>query len=73
MAAVKPELKANKKPFRIYFHQMKTDANGQIADYICWAKYVELERNEPRPWVAIASSLKPTEFDIIQSGYKPYY
>jgi hypothetical protein len=51
---------------------MKTDANGQIADYICWAKYVELERNELRPWVALASSLKPTDFDIFQNRNQRY-
>jgi hypothetical protein len=73
MAAVKPELKLIKKPFRIYFHQMKTDANGQIADYICWAKFVELERNELRPSLALGSGLAPTSFDIFRNGWKKYY
>jgi hypothetical protein len=73
MAAVKPELKAIRKPFRIYFHQMKTDANGQIADYICWAKFVELERNEMRPWSAITTRLRPTSFNIFHNGHTQYY
>lgn len=73
MAAVKPELKRLRKPFRIYFHQMKTDANGQIADYICWAKYVELERNESRPWQAIQRTLQPTSFNIFRYGHTRYY
>jgi len=73
MAAVKPELKNLRKPFRIYFHQMKTDANGQIADYICWAKYVVLERSESRPWDSIQQTLKPTSFDIFRNGHTRYY
>lgn len=73
MAAVKPELKSLEKPFRIYFHQMKTDANGQIADYICWAKYVVLERNENRPWDSIQQTLKPTSFNIFRYGNTRYY
>ena len=73
MAAVKPDLKAIRKPFRIYFHQMKTDANGQIADYICWAKYVEVERNELRPWRSISANLAPTSFDIFRNGQTQHY
>lgn len=73
MAAVKPDLKAIRKPFRIYFHQMKTDANGQIADYICWAKYVEIERNELRPWNSIATNLAPTSFDIFRDVQIRHY
>ena len=73
MAAVKPELKGLGKPFRIYFHQMKTDANGQIADYICWAKYVVLERNENRPWDSIQQTLKPTSSNIFRYDCTRYY
>lgn len=73
MAAVKPELKRLRKPFRIYFHQMKTDANGQIADYICWSKYVELERSENRPWQAIQQTLRSTSFNIFRSSHTRYY
>lgn len=73
MAAVKPDLKSLKKPFRIYFHQMKTDANGQIADYICWAKYVAIERNETRPWLSISNHLNPTDFNIFRNGHTRYY
>lgn len=55
------------------YHQMKTDANGQIADYICWAKYVLLERNENRPWDSIHQTLKPTNFDIFRNSHTRYY
>lgn len=73
MAAVKAELKSLGKPFRIYFHQMKTDANGQIADYICWARYVVLERNENRPWDSIQQTLKPASFNIFRHEHTRYY
>jgi len=60
-AAVKPALKALDKPFHIYFHPMKTDSNGQIADYIAWAKFVQLGRDEPRPWAELQRGLRPTD------------
>ena len=72
-AAVKPELKALGKPFHIYFHPMKTDSNGQIADYIAWAKFVQLERNEQRPWDELQSALKPSDFNIFRHGHTRYY
>lgn len=73
MAAFKPELKGLRKPFRIYFHQMQADANGQFADYICWPKYVELERGENRPWQAIQQTLRPTIFNIFRTDQTHYY
>lgn len=73
MGAVKPELKKLGKPFHIYFQRLISDGNGQIADYICWAKYVVLERNELRPWAALQISLCPTDFDIFRNGHTRYY
>ncbi len=73
MGAIKPELKKLGKPFHIYFQRLISDGNGQIADYICWAKYVELERNELRPWTAIQNSLRPTDFNIFRNCHTRYY
>jgi hypothetical protein len=73
MGAVKPELKKLGKPFHIYFQRLISDGNGQIADYICWAKYVVLERNELRPWTALQNSLRPTDFNIFRNGHTQYY
>lgn len=67
-AVVKPQLKALGKPFHLFFQPMHADANGQIADYIAWSKFVQLERNESRPWSALQSSLRPTEFDMFAPG-----
>jgi hypothetical protein len=70
---LKPELKELGIPFRIYFHKMSTDFNGQIADYISWAKYVELERSETRPWNFLQASSRPTDFDIFRRSTRSYY
>ncbi len=59
--------------FHIYFQRLISDGNGQIADYICWAKYVELERNELRPWTALQNSLRPTDFNIFWNARTRYY
>src|SRR3990167_1860508 len=66
---VKPELKGLGKPFHVYFHQTLSDFNGQIADYLAWAKFVSLERNEKRPLEAI-NSIRSSSFDIFRTGKK---
>ena len=53
LGQVKPALQKLGRPYRIYFQSVKFDFNGQIADYIAWAHYVSLERNEQRPLAAI--------------------
>jgi hypothetical protein len=70
---IKPELKAMRKPFHIYFQKMVTDMNGQIADYVAWSKYVQLERRELRPWESINASLRPSDFNIFRDGTMLYY
>ena len=70
---IKPELKKTGIPFNLYFHPMSTENNGQIADYISWAKYVELERKESRPWSSLKLQLKPSEFNIFRNGQQIYY
>jgi len=64
---LKPELKKLGLPFRLYFHRMSTEYNGQIADYICWSKFISLERNEQRPWAALQLSCRPTDFNIFRN------
>lgn len=70
--AVKPLLKELKKPFRLFFHSVRSDYNAQIADYIAWAKFVALERDEQRPWAAL-NGLAVTDFDIFRKGHTLYY
>jgi hypothetical protein len=72
LKAVKPKLKKVKKPYSIYFHNTSSDFNGQIADYLAWAKFVSLERNENRPLESI-KNIPKNNFDIFGSGTTEYY
>ena len=56
---IKPYLKALEKDFLVGFHSIQADANSQIADYVSWAMFVQLERNEKRPWESLRLGLKP--------------
>jgi hypothetical protein len=63
--AVAPILKRFARPFHIYFQRMAWDANGQIADYLAWSKFVLLERAEERPWRSVVSALVPTDSNVL--------
>lgn len=66
-AEVKPKLKEIGKPYAIYFHHTVSDFNGQIADYLAWAKYVSLEKWENRPLESI-KCIPQQEFNIFRYG-----
>ena len=70
---IKPELKALGKPFHLFFQRMETDMNGQIADYIAWSKFVQIERMEMRPWQSLEMSIKPSDFNIFRNNHTLYY
>ena len=72
LKAVKPRLKEIKKPYNVYFHNTVSDFNGQIADYLAWAKFVSLERGELRPLESI-KNISKHDFDIFHSGTTEYY
>jgi hypothetical protein len=72
LGVVKPVLKAQGKPYQIYFHKTMADFNGQIADYVAWAKYVDLERGEARPMSKL-HAVPTTEFNIFRRGTTNYY
>jgi len=55
-----------KTPY-IYFHQVKTDINCQIADYFGWAIFVKWERREMRSYNQIQNKIN-SEFDIFEKG-----
>lgn len=58
----------------IYFHQVKSDVNCQIADYCGWAIYVKWEREENRPYNQIKDKDKiKSEFDIFKDGQIIYW
>lgn len=55
--AFKQELKQSNKPFRIFFHPITSDFNGQVADYIAWSKFRGLETGDDRYWEKVSHSL----------------
>lgn len=57
-AALKPQLAALGLPYHLYFHNVSKDFNGQIADYLAWARFVSLERDENRPLAKLPLHLK---------------
>jgi hypothetical protein len=40
--------------------------NGQIADYVAWAKFRQLERDDPEYWNLLSKTLRPTEFEVVR-------
>lgn len=63
-ASIKPLFKKYQVDFHIFFQSMKTDHNGQIADYIAWSKFKQLERGESRPWDLLRQSISLSETEI---------
>jgi hypothetical protein len=57
-AQIKPVLGALDMDYRIYFHGVNFDYNGQIADYLAWANYVALEKGELRPIQTLPQNLR---------------
>lgn len=54
----------------VFFHNVHKDFNGQIADYIAWAHFVNLERDERRPLAALPEGLRTAEnlFDWLEAA-----
>jgi hypothetical protein len=57
-AATKQYFSRLKVPVHIYFHNVNREPISQVADYIAWAQYVLLERNEQRPLDSLPRRLK---------------
>lgn len=72
LAAVKPALNKLGRPYRIYFQSVNFDFNGQVADYLAWAQYVKLERDEGRPLASIGR-FPYSQFDLFRNGHTIYY
>ena len=64
--AMKKEMRKQRVPTYLYFQQLKFDFNGQIADYVAWAKFKQLERGDNRPWDLLRDSLRPREQMIFE-------
>lgn len=71
-AAVKPRLKQLPVPFRLVFHPVKSDLNGQIADYFSWAWFRHLERGDDEPRRSLAG-IPWSEFHLFRAGHTKYW
>lgn len=71
-AAVKPQLKQLPVPFRLVFHPVKSDLNGQIADYFSWAWFRHLERGDPEPRSSL-TGIPWTDFHLFRYGHTLYW
>ncbi|MFM8842537.1 MAG: DUF3800 domain-containing protein [Actinomycetota bacterium] len=63
---LKRDLKAQETPIYLVFQSLKFDMNGQIADYVAWAKFRQLERDDPEYWHLLSKTLRPTEFEVVR-------
>jgi hypothetical protein len=72
LAYVKPALLQLNRPFKIFFQSVNFDFNGQVADYIAWAQYVNLEKSEQRPILALPLRLRD-EFNLFRNAHTRYY
>lgn len=71
-AKVVPELKKLGVSYRLLFHPVKSDLNGQIADYYSWAMFRKLESNDPRPCEQLAGP-HWDDFNLFNQGTTLYY
>lgn len=70
--AVVPKLKKLDVKFRLLFHPVKSELNGQIADYFSWSLYRHLEANDPEPRARL-TKIQWTEFNLFQNGHTRYW
>ncbi|WP_353107921.1 DUF3800 domain-containing protein [Gordonia sp. (in: high G+C Gram-positive bacteria)] len=70
--AVIPNLKKIDVKFRLLFHPVKSELNGQIADYFSWSLYRHLEVDDPEPRARLAK-IPWTDFNLFQSGHTQYW
>ena len=59
-------------PFRLLFHPVKSDLNGQIADYFSWAWCRRLESNDTGPCESLAG-IPWTNFNLFRYGHTLYW
>ncbi|MFV8395327.1 DUF3800 domain-containing protein [Corynebacterium hindlerae] len=70
---IKPAFKKLNLEYRVLFHPVKQDLNGQIADYFSWAFFQFKEHGKPQFIAELSSSHAWDNFDIFQSGKTHYW
>ncbi|PMC61192.1 hypothetical protein CJ204_12320 [Corynebacterium xerosis] len=70
---LKPELSKLSVPYRVLFHPVKQDLNGQIADYFSWAWFRFVERDDAAPSQALGKHPNWSTFDLFNTGTTRYW
>lgn len=70
---IKPVFRDLKLEFRILFHPVKQDLNGQIADYFSWAFFQLKEHEKPEYSEVLSKHHKWDNFNIFQAGRILYW
>ncbi|WP_257182706.1 DUF3800 domain-containing protein [Corynebacterium cystitidis] len=70
---LKPALKKLGKEFKVLFHPVKQDLNGQIADYYSWSLFRRLEVDDSEHYKQLKGTTRWTEFDLFNQGHTRYW
>lgn len=70
--AVVPQLKQLNVDFRLLFHPVKSELNGQIADYFSWSLFRKLESNDEEPCKRLGT-IPWTTFNLFKTGHTRYW
>lgn len=70
---LKPELATLPIPYRVLFHPVKQDLNGQIADYFSWSWFRNIEHKDPQYCEALQRNGRWTQFNLFRNGNTRYW
>ncbi|EFK55364.1 DUF3800 domain-containing protein [Corynebacterium genitalium ATCC 33030] len=70
---IKPILGELGVKYRVLFHPVKQDLNGQIADYFSWAAYRTLERQDSATEDRLKEAVHWDDFNLFQKGDRVYW
>lgn len=70
---LKPELQKLNFSYKILFHPVKQDLNGQIADYFSWSWFRKIEHADSRYYDELSKTTWWTQFDLFNSGQTQYW
>ncbi|MGX1739159.1 DUF3800 domain-containing protein [Corynebacterium flavescens] len=70
---LKPCLKETGKEFKILFHPVKQDLNGQVADYFSWSFFRSMEGGDHEHFYRLKARTEWTNFNLFQRGHIRYW
>lgn len=70
---LKPELQDLNFSYKILFHPVKQDLNGQIADYFSWSCFRKLEHDDSKYFDQLSATAHWSQFDLFRNGATRYW